>query len=134
MINTKFNIPDLENFALNLFKGVCDVTKLTNFPKSLKDNEKSVMVVSVSSSIKDFNAYGRCLLSVEIFVKEKANGLKDNAKMKSLLSAFVTKVNAYTTGTSDYIMTSNEDLCFSDYDSQKGFHVMVNYLTILIKQ
>ena len=133
MINTKFNIPDLEEFAKNLFSGVCDVTVLTNFPKSLKDNQNSVMVVSVASSLKDFNAYGKCLIAVEIFVKEKANGLKDNSKMKSLQSAFITKVNSYSTGTSNYIMTTNDDLCFSDYDANKGFHVMINYITILIK-
>lgn len=134
MINTKFNISDVENFATNLLSGVCMKTFIGNFPKSISDNDKSIMVISVVSPMRDFNAYGKVQVLVEIFCREKAGGIKDIAAMRALQNSFVSKINGYSTGTSDFIITVDDNLSFCDYDEQKGMHVTLNYLIVLIKQ
>ena len=133
MINKKFNPEDVEMFAKNLFSGICDVTTTVNFPKSLKDNQNSVLVVSLASPINDLEAFGRCMVSVELFVKEKANGEKDSAKMRALQSSILDKINAYSSDSKDFIITTDTNLSFSDYDEQKRFHVTLTYITIIIK-
>lgn len=134
MINTKFNFTDVEDFVRNLLTGVCVVTSIGNFPKSLKDSDKSVMVISCVSPMKDLTAYGKVQVLVEIFCKEKAGGIKDIAAMRALQNSFVSKINGYSTGTSDFIITVDDNLSFCDYDEQKGMHVTLNYLIVLIKQ
>lgn len=134
--NLNYNTSDLLAFATNYFGGICSHTKENNPPKVIPNNWNDFMIISLGSGISDKGDYGNVLLQIDIFVKSRQNGEKDNSKMRSLQNALFTKIREYSrVNTCPYVITNNSNnTCFEDYDNDSGFHVSINYVSVIIIQ
>ena len=132
-LNTAYLPSDIQNFGYGLFNGICQYTYLSNIPTALTNNTTDFMVVSTPTTVSDYRAYGKCTLMVEVFVKSKTNGIKDNQKMRNLQKAIFDKIDAFTrTATNPYIIQYDTNMMFEDFDEKMGFHVSINFFDITI--
>lgn len=134
--NLNYNTSDLLAFAKAELGSICTKTYLSNHPKAIPTNLGDFMVISLGSGISDRGDYGNVMLQVDIFVKMRQNGERDNSKMSALQKSLFDTIKAYSREeTCSYIMTTNSNnLCFDDFDADAGFHVSINYISIIIIQ
>ena len=134
--NLNYNTSDLLAFAKTYFSGICSKTYISNVPKAVLNSTTDFMLISLGSGISDKGDYGNVLLQIDIFVKSRQNGEKDNSKMSTLQNALFTKIREYSREeTCPYVITNNSNnTCFEDYDSDSGFHVSINYVSVIIIQ
>ena len=132
--NTAYLLSDIQNFGYELFKNICQYTYLSNIPTSLTNNTTDFMVISTPTTVTDYNAYGKCSLQVEVFVRAKTNGIKDNQKMRNLQKAIFDKIDAFTRlSTNPYHIQYDTNMMFEDFDEKMGFHVSINFFDITIQ-
>ena len=132
-LNTAYLLSDIQNFGYETFKGICQYTYLSNVPTKLTNNTTDFMVISTPTTVTDFEAYGKCTLMVEVFVKSKARGVEDIQKMRTLQKAIFDKIDAFTRNSNNpYFIQYDQNLCYSDYDEKMNFHVSINFFDITI--
>lgn len=100
---------------------------LPNRPKSMQRDLTDFVVCHVTGSVEDLSAFGRCVVSVQLFARD-VSGVK-NAKK---LSAMQKKVIGGMPRSVDGILIESTPVVVGDTTDNEGYHArIINYSLIL---
>lgn len=123
------NISKVESFFNQLLDGkVSENTFFTNLPISIDDSMKDLVLVDISSSIRDMDAYGYGTVLVYLFVKPFSNGQKDVSRMSELEQLLQKAIEEC----SDEHYSLTRGSCYTDYDDTRNLHCNIYEIKTLI--
>lgn len=128
-MNRNYDLTKIEEAVQAAVKGLGVSKKVyCNRPKAVPDSEADFVVVSVSGSLQDYNAYGECSVSISLFAKDVEN-IKNGKK----LSAMQRKLIDGLAGTYGDVMLGKHPRVLGDTMDKFGFHarvILFNNVTI----
>ena len=131
-LNTAYNLSTIQKFMFDYLKGVCTDTYIETIPEALSDKDTDFMVISTPISIDDKDAFGNCIIRVEIFTRSLKRGMKNIPLMQAKEAALITKINSFSNTDEDATYFLSYQSNISDYDNTIKYHVSVYFLTLTI--
>lgn len=124
------NTSEIENFfrAL-LYKKVSDNIFFGNAPTAIDSSWTDFVVVDVSSTIRDMDAYGTGVVSVLLF---SSKNMSNGSKNRAVLTSLETKLNTAISGNTDSHYIINKMGGMGDYDATTKLYYNVVFINLSI--
>ena len=134
-INKNYNVTEIEGFLYTLlYNKVGKSTYLTSPPIKLDAvKDTNFIVISLPTSLRDYDAYGEAKVRIELFAKSNERGLQDNVTLRDMQNKLITELNTFNAlKHSKYILQPSLNT-FMAYDSTLNYHININFFNLIIK-
>lgn len=123
-----FDITMIENEVKTILRNLKVSDKVYNNRPKSSESASDFVVAMVSGDVSDFNAYGKCMMSVYLFAKDNA-GIKNSKK----LSAMYQKIRGGFPSENGRLLFDIYPSIGSDIPDDFGFHRRLIRISITIK-
>lgn len=134
-INVNYNTTEIEAFLYTLlYNKVGKSTYLTTPPIKLDAvKDTNFIVISLPTSLQDYDAYGEIKVRIELYAKSDERGLQDNVTLRDMQNKLITELNKLNkTKHPKYILQPSLNT-FTAYDKALNYHVSINFFNLIIK-
>ena len=134
-INVNYNTTEIEAFLYTLlYNKVGKSTYLTTPPIKLDAvKDTNFIVISLPTSLQDYDAYGEIKVRIELYAKSDLRGLQDNVTLRDMQNKLIAELNIFNkTKHAKYILQPSLNT-FTAYDSTLNYHVSINFFNLIIK-
>lgn len=123
------NISKIESYLHRLLDNqVSANTFVGSLPTTIDSSYKDLVLIDVSTSVSDLNAYGRGTVLIWLYAKPNTKGIKNVA----LLSGMEQKLNEIIANAKSDIYQINRRRTYQDYDFERNMHTNIVELNINI--
>ena len=127
--NDNFNISKIESYLYSIFNGtVSDNTFVGRLPDTIDSTWNDMCLSDCSSNIVDEDARATGVVFISLFARPNTDGTKNVPKMSQL----EVKLNEVIKSSYNQNYRISRRSTYSDYDSNRNWHVNTVQLNILI--
>lgn len=130
-MNERYNIENIENFLAEKLRAlnIVDYVFEGHRPNTVEETIKTFAVVGVATTVHDLNTHGKCICTIQYFVKNLRMGLKNSRKMSSIYTGLC---KLFPIESEDYIFLSRPRVVPLGADKE-GYTVNAVEIDTLIK-
>lgn len=127
--NDNFNISKIESYLYSIFNGtISDNTFVGRLPDTIQESWEDMCLIDCSSNIVDEDARATGVVFISLYARPNTNGTKNVPKMSQL----EVRLNDVIRAAYSPNYSISRRSTYTDYDSNRNWHVNAVQLNILI--